>query len=202
MDGCSHAANKARAVNTIVRQTNGGLWGENTDGMGLIRDLTINHGLQLAGKKILLLGAGGAARGVLLPLLTQSPLVLTIANRTYETAIALAKEFAADGPVNSCEWTQLQPPFDLIINATASGLHGTLHALPAQIFTQQTDCYDMVYSKDLTQFLQYAQQQSAGLLMNGLGMLVEQAAESFYIWRGRRPDTSPVLKKLRAHIRS
>lgn len=196
MQKCSQAANIARAVNTIVL-TKEGMFGENTDGVGLMRDLTQNHDLQLTHKKILLLGAGGAARGVLMPLLTQQPLSITIANRTSKTAAQLAEEFSAYGPVITCEFEQLRGHFDLIINATSAGLQGAFPWLPSELFTSQTDCYDMVYGQELTPFLRYAQQMAVRKIMNGLGMLVEQAAESFYIWRGIRPETAPVLKQLR-----
>jgi shikimate dehydrogenase len=200
MQKCSLAANLARAVNTVLLLSDGGMFGDNTDGIGLKRDLTQNHGLQLTGKKILLLGAGGAARGVVMPLLTLQPLSITIANRTSKTAILLAEEFSAHGQVIACDFEQLPGHFDLIINATSAGLQGDLPKLPPKLFTSQTDCYDMVYGQELTPFLRYAKQMAVRKIMNGLGMLVEQAAESFYIWRGIRPETTPVLKQLRKDL--
>jgi shikimate dehydrogenase len=196
----SARAEAAKAVNTLIF-TAAGIRGDNTDGLGLVADLKCNLGLALAGKRILLLGAGGAARGVILPLLEEGPVALAIANRTAEKAAALRAEFAPLAgacPIDACGFGELAGrQFDLVVNATAASLAGEAPALPPGLYAPGALAYDMVYGKELTPFLRTAQQEGVAQLADGLGMLVEQAAESFFLWRGVRPDTAPVLAQLR-----
>jgi len=197
-DEHSARASTAGAVNTLIRLADGHLRGDNTDGAGLVRDLTHNHQLQLSGLRILLLGAGGAARGVLLPLLEQQPAQLTIANRTAERAQQMAADTALPGVVSGCALGQLNGrQFDLVINATAASLHGELPAIPDHLLTPGGCCYDMMYASEPTAFVRWGEAQRAALALDGLGMLVEQAAESFYLWRGVRPGTATVIAQLR-----
>lgn len=187
----SPRAQHAGAVNTLVFDD--GILGDNTDGAGLVADLTRNLRCALAGKRILLVGAGGAARGVIDPLLDQTPAELVIANRTVSRAQELADRFGRG--VRACGFDALDMPFDLVINATAASLAGELPPLSPRIFTAGTLAYDMMYGRD-TPFLAFARSHGAATA-DGLGMLVEQAAEAFYLWRGVRPDTAPVIAALR-----
>ena len=197
----SARATQAGAVNVLAFEP-GGVSGDNTDGAGLVRDITVNLGCALRGKSVLLLGAGGASFGVVGPLLAEAPRALVIANRTVSKAEALAQRFAASGAVADCKLAATGynaltgQPFDVVINATSAGLSGDMPALPDHLFTADALAYDMVYGKS-TPFMQYAQAQGAAVA-DGLGMLVEQAAESFLIWRGVRPATAPVMAMLRA----
>jgi shikimate dehydrogenase len=184
-------ARRAGAVNTLVFED--GVLGDNTDGAGLVADLTRNLHCTLAGRRILLLGAGGAARGVIEPLLDQSPAELVIANRTIDRAQELAELF--DRGVRACGFDALDEPFDLVINATAASLAGELPPLSPRVFTPDTLAYDMMYGRD-TPFLAFARMHGAATA-DGLGMLVEQAAEAFWLWRGVRPDTASVIAALR-----
>lgn len=193
----SDRAATAAAVNTLLLDGEGRLVGDNTDGAGLVRDLTINHGVPIAGARILLLGAGGAARGVLTPLLEEKPASLTIANRTLARAEALCEQFAGPVPLYSRAFTDLSGPFDLIINATSASLQGELPPLPDGLLHGDSTAYDMMYSAGTTPFNRWASDQGAGRTLDGLGMLVEQAAESFYRWRGVRPRTEGVIAELR-----
>ena len=194
----SARAELAGAVNTIKFEAHT-MWGDNTDGAGLVADLTRNLGVTLAGTRILLLGAGGAARGVIGPLLENQPGQLVIANRTASRAQALAAHFSQhkQQSVLGCGLDEVASGFDLVINATSASLAGELPALPAIIFTPDLLAYDMMYGQTLTPFLQLAQRHGARTA-DGLGMLVEQAAEAFYLWRGLRPDTQTVIAALRA----
>ena len=195
----SARATLAGAVNTLRFEADGALYGDNTDGVGLVRDITVNLGVALAGKNILLLGAGGAARGVLGPLLEQKPAHLTIANRTVPKAKELAEIFAALGEVEGVGYETLAGRrFDCVINATAASLRDEVPPLPDDLFAPGALAYDLMYSDALTAFLRWAEAHGAGKLADGLGMLVEQAAESFFIWRGVRPDTAPVIAALRS----
>ncbi len=188
-------AEAAGAVNTLSFEDDA-ILGDNTDGAGLVRDLTRNLGLSLAGKRILLMGAGGAARGVLLPLLEQGPAALCIANRTPDKAVALAAHFRTAGPVEGGGYEALAGRrFELVVNATAASLAGELPPLPAELFAPGALAYDMMYGRD-TPFLAYARERGARTA-DGLGMLVEQAAEAFCLWRGVRPETGPVIAQLR-----
>lgn len=191
-------AELAGAVNTLWFDDRGECHGDNTDGVGLVRDLLINQRARMAGRRLLLLGAGGAARGVLEPLLAEAPRELVIANRTVKRGEALAAIFAARGQVRACGFDVLRgQSFDLIINATSASLAGELPPLPDGLLVAGGWCYDMMYAAEPTPFLRWALAQGAGRAVDGLGMLVEQAAESFFIWRGVRPDTSPVIQSLR-----
>ena len=194
-------AQRAGAVNTLSKLADGTLQGDNTDGAGLVRDLTVNAGVELTGKRILLLGAGGAVRGVLEPLLAHNPASLVIANRTVEKAEQLAREFADLGPVAASGFSWLKEPVDLIINATSASLAGELPPIAASLVEPGlTVCYDMMYGKEPTPFCRWATDHGAAKVLDGLGMLAEQAAEAFYIWRGVRPDTGPVLDELRRQL--
>ena len=194
----SERAQRAGAVNTLVLDEPGTYFGDNTDGAGLVRDLLVNHEATLAGKRLLLVGAGGAARGVIEPLLNEKPALLVIANRTPEKAVDLARSFCDLGHTEGCGLdTPEGQDFDIIINATAASLTGDVPALPASIITAESWCYDMMYADQPTAFMNWAAEQGAQKIMDGLGMLVEQAAESFYLWRGVRPDTAAVISELR-----
>jgi shikimate dehydrogenase len=193
-------ATLAQAVNTLKFEDDT-ILGDNTDGAGLIRDILHNLGFSIAGKRVLLMGAGGAARGVLQPLLEQQPLSLIIANRTVAKAEELQQQFAAYGAVIALDYAELAGnQFDLLINATSSSLSDALPPLPAGIFAPHSLAYDLMYGKGLTPFLTFAKQQGAARFADGLGMLVEQAAESFYLWRGVRPETQPLIASLRTDL--
>ncbi|WP_249583143.1 shikimate dehydrogenase [Pseudomonas viridiflava] len=202
-DDLTERAQRAGAVNTLSKRDDGSVLGDNTDGAGLVRDLTINCGVSLRGQRILLLGAGGAVRGALEPLLAQQPLALVIANRTVEKAERLAQEFADLGPVFASSFDWLQESVDVIINATSASLSGELPPIsPSLIEPGSTFCYDMMYGKEPTAFCRWATEQGAAQSVDGLGMLVEQAAEAFLLWRGVRPDSAPVLAELRRQLAS
>jgi shikimate dehydrogenase len=192
----STRAEAAGAVNTLHFK-GAEIYGDNTDGAGLVNDLTRNLGVDPKGRRILLMGAGGAARGVVQPLLECRPAILFIANRTPARAVELATRFRHAGPVHGGGYDALAgSAFDIVINATAASLAGELPPLPEGIFADGALAYDMMYSRD-TPFLQLARQAGARTT-DGLGMLVEQAAEAFFLWRGVRPDTAPVIALLRA----
>jgi len=200
VDERSRRAERAGAVNTI-RIEPGRLFGDNTDGVGLVNDLRHNLQIPLQDRRILLMGAGGAARGVLAPLLEQEPALLVIANRTPERAVDLAAEFADLGTVQGCGFDALENlQFDVLINATAASLQGDLPPLPEGIVAEGACAYDMMYGARPTAFMKWAQWQGAEKVSDGLGMLVEQAAESFCIWRGVRPETAPVIAQLREEL--
>jgi shikimate dehydrogenase len=192
-------AQRADAVNTIIRRDSE-LIGDNTDGVGLIRDLTHNLGLKFDQPRVLMLGAGGAARGVLAPLLALQPSTLVIANRTATRAVELAAEFADLGAVSGTAFGDLEPvaPFDLVINATSASLKGEVPPIPARAIGAGTACYDMAYGVGETPFTRWSLDHGVKVAAQGWGMLVEQAAEAFHLWRGVRPDTPPVLEALRA----
>ena len=193
-------AERAGAVNTLIKDTTG--WrGDNTDGAGLVRDITVNLGVSLKNKRILLLGAGGAARGVIAPLLDQRPASLTVANRTADKARQLAAHFADLLTIEGMGFADLPPQgFDVVINATSASLGGESLPLPEGLFASDSLAYDMMYGKGLTPFLLQAKQEGASQVADGLGMLVEQAAEAFFVWRGIRPETRPVLNALRTAL--
>jgi len=198
VDQISERAATAGAVNTLTFR-NGQIYGENTDGIGLLRDLSINQGLSIEGKNILILGAGGATRGIVGPLLEMRPNVLRIANRTVGKAQALAAHFSVSGPVTACPFNAVpvSEPYDLVINATSASLHGDRPPYPGAAISAQSFCYDLSYGLSPTPFSEWAREQGARQSIMGWGMLVEQAAESFSIWRGVRPDTAPVLKQMK-----
>lgn len=218
----SPRAEAAGAVNTL-RFDAEGIYGDNTDGAGLVRDLMHNLGHPLTGTRVLLLGAGGAARGAVLPLLAERPALLTVANRTANRAVnlvqAMSSAFLPDAPPGAQEFAEtfnapLEIPsftgcgfaelsgqhFDLVINATASSLSDETPDLPAGVYSPQSLAYDMMYGRGDTAFLAAARKAGAARLADGLGMLVEQAAESFLLWRGVRPLTAPVLAALRSQL--
>ena len=207
-DTLTPRARRAGAVNTLARGLTGGtdsaVLGDNTDGAGLVRDLTINLGCTLRGARVLLLGAGGAARGVIAPLLESGVAALVIQNRHSARAQELAQEFADLGTVRSAPAAPADgdgaAPYDLIINATSASLHGELPSIAAGAVGPQTLCYDCAYGERDTVFVTWARDSGAARATMGLGMLVEQAAESFALWRGLRPDTAPVLAALRASV--
>ncbi|HUL80887.1 MAG TPA: shikimate dehydrogenase [Gammaproteobacteria bacterium] len=197
VDEISEPAHAAHAVNTITF-AGGKLRGENTDGVGLIRDLVVNQRVTLPGRRVLVLGAGGAARGIVGPLLAARPAELVIANRTKARADELVEQFdkpAALKPVAFEELPSLAA-FDLLINATSAGLRGEPPPFPASLVGGESVCYDLVYSVNDTPFVAWAREHGAARALQGWGMLIEQAAESFFIWRGVRPDTKPILKQL------
>jgi shikimate dehydrogenase len=189
-------ARRAGAVNTLAAGPEG-LLGDNTDGAGLLRDLQANLGVAIAERRILLVGAGGAARGALPALLDAHPRAVVIANRNAGKATALAAEFAADGPVFGGALEVADGPFDLVINATSASLAGQVPALGEGVLGQATWCYDMAYGPVPTAFMRWATTHGAARVADGTGMLVEQAAESFELWRGVRPPTTAVLAGLR-----
>jgi len=197
VDQTSERAATSGAVNTLSFK-GGEIYGDNTDGIGLLRDLTVNLGIDLEGANILILGAGGATRGIVSPLLEMNPSSLRIANRTLGKAQALADHFERFGPVTACRFNvvPVSEPYDLVINATSAGLQGDAPPYPAAAITEQTYCYDLSYALNATQFRVWARDNGATHSVMGWGMLVEQAAESFNIWRGIRPDTAPVLKQM------
>jgi shikimate dehydrogenase len=193
----SEAASAAGAVNTISFVA-GRLRGDNTDGVGLIRDLTTNQHVTLTGRRMLVLGAGGAARGIVGPLLASRPAELVIANRTKARADALVAQFKSPAGVSTVAFEDLAKlaPFDLLLNATSAGLNGEPPPFPGSIVGPDSIAYDLVYSMHDTPFVAWARTNGAARALQGWGMLVEQAAESFFIWRGVRPDTRPILQQL------
>lgn len=201
-DELSPRALKAMAVNTLMLLPDGKILGDNTDGAGLVNDLTRNLQLEITGKRILVIGAGGAVRGILQPFLEQNPQSITICNRTFEKAQSLAESFQDLGNVQACRFEDLNQPFDLIINGTSASLAGELPPIPESVINQQTQVYDMMYGKEPTVFLQWAHALGAEQCTDGLGMLVGQAAVSFELWRGIRPDTVSVLENMRHLLQS
>ncbi len=196
-DELSLRAQSAGAVNTLIPLADDRLRGDNTDGAGLVRDLRDNHGVPLRDRSVLLLGAGGASRGVLRPLLDERPSRLLIANRTAAKALDLAAGVQALGPVQGCGLNALeQERFDIIINGTAAGLGGEVPSIPDACLISGGVTYDMMYSDRPTAFVLWGREQGAVLALDGLGMLVEQAAESFHLWCGLRPETAPVIRRL------
>ena len=221
-DSLSERATAAGAVNTLCFDRDGdrvSIVGDNTDGVGLVRDIVINAGVAVAGARVLLLGAGGAARGVILPLLAESPAQLVIANRTLARAEELVAQFAeaaasastaasmsgsvtpspSSVQLSASRFEDLTGSFDIIINATSASLSSELPPVPASVFAAGGFAYDMMYGAQPTVFMQMAALAGASV-RDGLGMLVEQAAESFHVWRGVRPDTMPVYRELRAQL--
>ncbi|WP_416139542.1 shikimate dehydrogenase [Halomonas sp. HK25] len=199
-DTLSERARRAGAANTLILGGNGAsddakVYGDTTDGVGLVRDLR-RHGVTLAGARVLVLGAGGAVRGVLEPLLAEGPASLLVANRTAEKAARLAADFRDLGEITGGGFDAVAGPFDLVINGTSASLSGDLPPLPDDLFTAGATAYDMMYGAEPTVFLRWAVERGARPC-DGLGMLVEQAAESFFQWRSKRPDTAPVLAALR-----
>lgn len=191
-------AQRAGAVNTLWFDAEGKIYGDTTDGVGLVRDIVQNHGGQIRNQRVLILGAGGAVRGVVEPLLEQQPSCCVIANRTVAKAQELVQVFAELGTLQAVSYDELVgQQFDLVINGTSASLQGELPPLPAHLLAENAWCYDMMYAKQATPFVTWGLQQGALRAIDGLGMLVEQAAESFFIWRGVRPNTAPVIQLLR-----
>ena len=201
-DELSGRARRAGAVNTLARQDDGSIYGDNTDGIGLVRDLHDNLGWEIGERRVLLLGAGGAVRGILEPLLRRHPASVVIANRTVDKAVELATAFADLGvTIEGCGFDALcEREFDLVINGTSASLAGELPPLPDGLLSDNGCCYDMMYGAQPTPFMRWAAGQMAWAVADGLGMLVEQAAESFCIWRGVRPETRCVIEQLRAAL--
>jgi shikimate dehydrogenase len=194
----SSRAQRAGAVNTLKRLPDGSVFGDTTDGVGLVRDLMQNHGIQIKDKSVLIIGAGGAVRGVLEALLAQQPASLLICNRTKQKAVQLATDFSDLGNIEGSGLDEIdETRFDIVINGTSASLHGELPALPGSIFKKDSCSYDMMYAAKATPFMQWSRENGAQQVFDGLGMLVEQAAESFYIWRGVRPQTRPVIEHIR-----
>ncbi len=194
-------AEMAGAVNTLALRSSG-LLGDNTDGAGLVADLTVNLAFAIGGTRVLLLGAGGAARGVLGPLLDADPEYLEIANRNQERAVALAREFSTLGSVHGCGFDAItSSTFDLVLNATSASLQDTIPPIPPGVIGPTTLCYDMAYGKGETAFTRWSKSAGAGRAETGWGMLVEQAAESYLLWRGVKPDTAPVIAAVKSNTR-
>lgn len=197
-DHLSDRAKQAGAVNTLKFEADGRLFGDNTDGIGLVHDIEHNVGVALKGKQILILGAGGAVRGVLGPILKHHPARVVIANRTVSKARDIAEGFAAHGAVEACGFDALKGKhFDIVINGTSASLKGEVPPLPETIFARGALAYDMMYGDRPTAFMDWAVLHGAEKVVDGLGMLVEQAAESYFVWRGVRPRTAPVIEGLR-----
>lgn len=204
-DSLAPRAQAAGAVNTLIFE-NGQILGDNTDGQGLVSDIVQRAAQPICGQRVLVLGAGGATRGALLPLLEQRPQQLTLANRTASTAQALLHQFCEQFPeashgvkVAACGLSDICGQFDLIINATSASLQAEVPAIPENCLASGALAYDMVYGKELTPFLQYAQQHGARV-RDGLGMLVEQAALAFFLWRGIKPDSNAVYHTLLSEL--
>lgn len=200
-DDLTGRAAHAGAVNTFAVRDDGTILGDNTDGTGLVRDLCDNQGIVITHRRILIIGAGGASRGVLAPLLALSPSEIVIANRTAERAAALATAFEKLGTTRGVGFRYVSGgAFDVIINATSASLSGEIPAVPATAVGPDTVCYDMAYGKTDTPFVCWALKLGCTRALQGWGMLVEQAAESFRVWRGVRPSTAPVLAALKERI--
>jgi shikimate dehydrogenase len=199
VDQLTDRAHLAGAVNTVIIAADGRLDGDNTDGVGLLTDLTANLDVALQDKRILVLGAGGATRGIVPALLGAGPRDLRIANRSIERARELAQQFGRLGRIAACRFDELGGQrFDLVLNATSAGLQGETPPFPESILAPDIVCYDLSYAMSDTPFLAWAKSHGVERAHQGWGMLVEQAAEAFFIWRGVRPDTGPVREKLPA----
>ncbi len=196
-DVLSERARAAGAVNALKFE-DGRLWGENFDGVGLVRDIEANLDAPIAGQRVLLMGAGGAARGAAPAILARKPAVLTVANRDVAKARALAEAFATLGPAEACGYEELaaRSPYGLVLNSTSASWAGAAPPAPASCFARGALAYDLVYGKGLTPFLAQARAAGAGRIADGVGMLVEQAAEAFQWWRGMRPETEQVIAAL------
>ena len=193
-------AERAGAVNTLARLSDGTILGDNTDGIGMIHDMH-NLGWEIKGKRVLILGAGGAVRGILQPLLEEQPAQVVIANRTYSKAEELAMHFHDMGDVQAKTFEQLKDErFDIVINGTSASLQGELPPLPDSLLAENACCYDMMYGAEPTIFLRWAKDYGATQLADGLGMLIGQAAEAFYLWRQIRPEVVPVITAMRRQM--
>ena len=193
-------AERAGAVNTLALLSDGSIVGDNTDGIGMIHDMH-NLGWELEGKRVLILGAGGAVRGILQPVLEENPAQVVIANRTQSKAEELAKNFHDLGDVRAKCFEQLQGEiFDVVINGTSASMQGELPPLPDNLLAANASCYDMMYGQEPTIFLRWAKERGAAQVADGLGMLIGQAAEAFYLWRQIRPEVVPVITAMRRQI--
>ena len=190
-------AKRAGSVNTLFINSRDEICGDNTDGPGLVTDIKVNKGMNIAGKDILLLGAGGAIRGILAPLINENPSTITIANRTISKAELIKKEFSQISDVQISDYENLEGSFDLIVNGTSLGVVGEVPPLKGENIGEHTFCYDMMYGDKETDFIAWAKSEGARKTSDGLGMLVEQAAESFFRWHGLRPNTRDVVRGLR-----
>jgi shikimate dehydrogenase len=201
-DNLTQRAQRANAVNTLLVKPDGSLLGDNTDGEGLVSDILNNLDFPILDQRILLLGAGGAVRGVLEPLLAQAPQVLVLANRTAAKAQVLAAQFSDLGSVTGGAYDQIPAdmPFDLIINGTSASLENQMPPLSGVLLSANCCCYDMMYGPRPTVFMEWARAQKVDLVSDGLGMLVEQAACSFKLWRGNAPATGPVISTIRSEL--
>jgi shikimate dehydrogenase len=197
VDEMTERAKRARAINTLKKMPDGRIFGDTTDGVGLISDLTENLGWKIKNQNILILGAGGAVRGVIEPILEADPASLVVANRTLKKVEELADEFPELTPST---FEEISGQFDIVINGTSASLSGQVPPLPDGVINAGTRCYDMMYGKNPTSFMTWAKEQGAIDCADGLGMLVGQAAESFSIWRGVRPETNPVIEQIRASL--
>ncbi len=196
-DACSERARAAGAVNALKFE-DGRIWAENFDGVGLVRDIEVNLDAPLAGRRVLLLGAGGAARGAAPAILARRPKQLTVANRDLGKAAQLVEAFARLGPIGSCGYADLAElaPFDVVLNSTSASWSGVAPPAPSRSFARGGLAYELVYGKGLTPFLAQARAAGAGRLADGVGMLIEQAAEAFAWWRGVRPKTADIIAEL------
>jgi shikimate dehydrogenase len=200
-DDLSDRARRAGAVNTLKLKADGSIYGDNTDGAGLVTDICQNLGWKIADRRVLLLGAGGAIRGILEPIIKQQPSHLVIVNRTVSTAQTLANRFSDLADVRACSFEALEAnQFDMIINGTSASLAGELPPLPSNLISDDGCCYDMMYSAAPSPFMRWGAENLAWAVADGLGMLVEQAAESFYLWRGVRPRTEAVIDAIRIEL--
>jgi len=198
-DRLSDRAQAAGAVNTLIFNDDGTIVGDNTDGQGLVGDILAND-INIADKRVLLIGAGGAARGCILPLLAQHPSCLTITNRSFDKAQLLAETFTGSGNINAVSLNMLSNDFDIVINSTSASLSNQLPNINPQVIAAAQCCYDMAYGSEETCFLSWARELGVANTLDGLGMLVGQAAESFRLWRGVSPQTQNVLDDLRASL--
>ncbi len=199
VDQLTERAKVAGAVNTVVFGEV--IKGDNTDGVGLVTDIETNCGVQLKGRSILIVGAGGATRGIIGPILDRSPMATTIANRTKDKAMELALTFSKFGPVSGCGLDEVSgQSYDIVINATSTELTGSLPAISAHVFRRAELVYDLMYGAERTLFMKWGQKNGARRVSDGLGMLVEQAAESFYIWHGQFPETDSVIETVREKL--
>ena len=197
----SERAQRAGAVNTLKVELDGSLFGDTTDGTGLVCDLVTNHHIQIKNKDVLIIGAGGAVRGVIEALLAEQPASLLITNRTKQKATQLTDVFSDLGTINGCGLDEInERDFDIVINGTSASLKGDLPPLPNSIFKKNSCSYDMMYAAQATPFMQWSNENGASQVFDGLGMLVEQAAESFFIWRGARPETATVIQTIRQQL--
>ncbi len=203
---CSPRAELAKAVNTLFLDDQGSICGDNTDGVGLMTDIKLNNGIAVVDSRVLILGAGGAVRGVLAALVYEQPAAITVVNRTVAKADVLAGEFQSMASIEAMSYEALQEQadagrsFDLIINGTSSSLQGDLPLLDAKLLAPECCCYDLMYAADDTPFVKWGRHSGAKTSIDGLGMLVEQAAEAFALWRGVRPQTATIIAQLRQRL--